>query len=461
MVTFSYIRVPCQNGEDLQERCVVVGDNDDAEGSEVAAFFGKATNIKLSLLVRPTADRVPGLYAYSTHRGTPNIRATRLAMACGLFSLRFQGDVLLFRHFGTSLSLSDVFGAACVSPDLRPCIQQELGSIMPIPRWLIQAAQQNYLDATVLRNFAQVMTETSPEERNRSKRKPFAADCDWEEDDDYHDTASDTNDDITLQSIAKSPLCLECRRSSNVLCPDCRGCYFCQPPQSCRTKCWSHDCVCATWKVYTGRASTLKDFPFDEWHLQLLTRENELSEEPYRLFLEQHMGPQYESSWWRTETDGWAGGQSASAKLVDPSIRRSYKDGFAPVLSIPPQERPSGHDTTGFPVTEIGFLKISTWKDYYQLRNIPLSSPVALLLTFPLTLYHAIATFGHVPVTVARMLKRPLRLHLVGVEKELNFLDLFQEFGYLIPLDLEVRGRVGQSLLTIERKLTNHQPRSR
>jgi hypothetical protein len=120
---------------------------------------------------------------------------------------------------------------------------------------------------------------------------------------------------------------------------------------------------------------------------------------------------------------------------------------FAPVVQIPPQERPSGYDTAGLALTEIGFLKISTWKEYYQLRQIPLSSPVALLLTFPLTLYHAVATFGHVPVTVARMLKRPLRLHLVGVEKELNFLDLFREFGYLLPLDLEVRDRVGKSSL--------------
>jgi zinc finger MYND domain-containing protein 15 len=116
-------------------------------------------------------------------------------------------------------------------------------------------------------------------------------------------------------------------------------------------------------------------------------------------------------------------------------------------MVLRPQERPPSHDTAGLPITKIGFLSILTWKDYYELRQIPLSSPVALLLTFPLTLYHAIATFGHVPVTVARMLKRPLRLHLVGVEKELNFLDLFQELGYLLPLDLEVRGRAGLTSL--------------
>jgi hypothetical protein len=331
MAAFKYIRVPCQEGQDLQELCVTIRDNDDAEGSEVAAYFGKETSIRLSLLIRPTADRVPGLYAYSTGQGSPNIRATRLAMSCGLFSLRFKGDVLLFRHFGMSLSLSDVYGAACVSPDLRASIQRELGSITPIPQWLIQAAQQNYHDAVVLRDFAQVMIATSPENQNSTGKNSLVANIDGEEDGGNSDGVDDTEDDATRQFIAKSPLCLECRRSSNVLCPDCQGCYFCQPPKSCQTKCWSHDCVCATWKVYAERKSTLKEFPFNEWHLQLLTRENELSEEPYRLFLEEVLGrSQNESNWWRTETDGWAGGQSASAKMVDPSIRRSYEDGFAP-----------------------------------------------------------------------------------------------------------------------------------
>jgi len=31
------------------------------------------------------------------------------------------------------------------------------------------------------------------------------------------------------------------------------------------------------------------------------------------------------------------------------------------------------------------------------------------------------------------MLERPLRIHVVGIEKELNFVDLFREVGYLLP----------------------------
>ena len=76
-----------------------------------------------------------------------------------------------------------------------------------------------------------------------------------------------------------------------------------------------------------------------------------------------------------------------------------------------------------------------------RLRDIPNSSPIPLLCTFPLTIYYAIERYGEVPVTVARMLKRPLRIHVVGAEKEMNFLDLFKEVGYLLPEDLQVRIR--------------------
>lgn len=435
MTTFSYIQIPCRIDQELEERYVTGGCEDEPEAKATAEWFGRQARVKLTLLVRPSDGSVPGLFAYSSSDESPNVRATRLAMACGHLSLRFRGDVLLFRHFQTSITLSDVYGAACVSPDLRESVHRQIGSTTPIPPWIIRAAQQNYHDFSALNEFALAMSA--------SKSGQAGSDVDGR-DSDEDDTGSlggidKLDQGAPRQFVSKTPLCLECRRPCKFTCPDCQGCYFCGPPRTCRVTCWSHDCVCATWKVYTERRSILKNFPFGAWHLQLLTRENELSEEPCRRFLEEHLGLAHnESSWWRTETDGWAGGQSVSAKMVDPSIRRSYKDGFAPVSEIPPERRLSVNERAGFPINEIGFIQLSSWKDYFQLRSIPLTSPVAILLTFPLTVYHAIETFGHVPVTVARMLKRPMRLHLVGVEKELNFLDMFQEVGYLLPDDFEV-----------------------
>jgi hypothetical protein len=36
------------------------------------------------------------------------------------------------------------------------------------------------------------------------------------------------------------------------------------------------------------------------------------------------------------------------------------------------------------------------------------------------------------------MLSRPIRIHVVGIEKELNFLDMFKELAFLLPRDLPV-----------------------
>ena len=173
-------------------------------------------------------------------------------------------------------------------------------------------------------------------------------------------------------------------------------------------------------------------------------RSFQIGEESYEKFLVENIGIDAKAckSWWRTELGGWAGGSSDSATLVDPTIRKTYVDGFAPISpsQIPPETRPTKEDTTRATIStnSIGFLSLKSWDDYYNLRGIPSSSPVALLCTFPLTIYHAIANYGHVPVTVARLLKRPLRVHVVGTEKELNFLDLFKEVGFLAPDDFEV-----------------------
>jgi len=173
-----------------------------------------------------------------------------------------------------------------------------------------------------------------------------------------------------------------------------------------------------------------------------MERDCQVSEEPYQCFLTQKLGIALDqSSWWRTELNGWSGGDSTSAQTVDATVRRSYKEGFAPVKLIPPDQRVTDDDLTrldGVSRNAYGLIQLNSWNEYYKLRSIPLSSPVALLLTFPLTIYYAIVEFGEVPVTVAKMLNRPLRIHVVGVEKEMNFLDIFREVGYLLPSDLSV-----------------------
>lgn len=171
-------------------------------------------------------------------------------------------------------------------------------------------------------------------------------------------------------------------------------------------------------------------------------RSFQLSDTPYESFLVNELGVlgKNMNSWWTTEINGWSGGLSGSAKTVNALKRLTYMEGFRlDGDKIPPERRVTPDDWIGTVKTdECRLLNLDSWDDYYKVRHIPLSSPVALLLTFPLTIYHAIRMHGAVPVTVAKMLHRPLRLHVVGIEKELNMIDIFKEVGYLLPKDLKV-----------------------
>ena len=219
---------------------------------------------------------------------------------------------------------------------------------------------------------------------------------------------------------------------------------------------WTHVCLCPTWRLYAARRTELSRFyRLGDWTQQLTTSDFQHSEEPYEQYLANNLGinPKYDkgsssSSWWTTELHGWSGGESHSAQTVDISIRKNYSEGFFPLEDIPPQRRVEEDDiqkaNTNLTDNKIqrnmmGFLSVTSWEQYYHLRGIPVSSPCALLCTFPLTIYYAITQYGEVPCTVARILNRPMRLHIVGVEKEANFLDLFQEVGFLLPSDFPVR----------------------
>jgi hypothetical protein len=450
-------------------------------------------------LLRPFHDS-PGLYAYHLHSYSAtmstsqlaNVRATRLALACGLLSMRLWGDVLISRSHPTrqprwfSLTVEELHDACVMSPDLRRSLLSELKRQMQgkdasisedaaashstgTPNWLLNAAQQNYHDAAAIARLAQVMRFDQDEHEVVDNLSQECDDTDNEDDSNSQDEKDDdqtraddspthpTRSVVPTEFIAKSPLCLHCRRPTTELCPECEGAYFCPPPRDCRQQGWSHACQCHTWKLYSHHRSKLSAFEYldSAWQAQLLGRNFQLSEEPYKEFLksklavniigngDSHVQWVPSKSWWRTETDGWAGGHSASAKQVNPTIRQSYEEGFAPIPTdqIPRQQRLMDQDFIRAGIEEknaVGLWMLKSWQDYYQLREIPSTSPVALLCTYPLTIYHAIVQYGEVPVTVARMLTRPLRLHVVGVEKEMNFMDLFQEVGYLLPEDLQV-----------------------
>ncbi|CAH2066503.1 unnamed protein product [Thlaspi arvense] len=75
--------------------------------------------------------------------------------------------------------------------------------------------------------------------------------------------------------------------------------------------------------------------------------------------------------------------------------------------------------------------ELCSWTDYYGWRKIPLDSPVALLLHWPLTIYHAIQTIGMGNLTP--QISNELRIHYLGPQRELGQLGVFAELQSLFP----------------------------
>ncbi|KAJ9563907.1 hypothetical protein OSB04_009067 [Centaurea solstitialis] len=75
--------------------------------------------------------------------------------------------------------------------------------------------------------------------------------------------------------------------------------------------------------------------------------------------------------------------------------------------------------------------QLYSWNDYYEWRGIPLDSPVAVLLHWPLTIYQAIQVATEkqlIPTTTDE-----LCIHYLGPEKELYQLAVFGELHALLP----------------------------
>ncbi|KAL7547809.1 hypothetical protein ACHAWF_011086, partial [Thalassiosira exigua] len=420
----------------------------------------------------------------------PNVRATRLAMACGLRSARFFGDVWAGRvgHHrrlpgcgGLSLGNVDLFTSdvafACRgSPDLRTAIADEMRGVR-VPEWLGEAPRKTYEDGALLAALAAAMTRAEArevEEDEEGDRDDGSSPSSSEGDGSWASSPGKEDDEANAapaQKIANATLCLHCRRPAAELCDGCGGAYFCEEPRKCKANGWSHRCLCPTWRLYVRRRDRLSDFPhFSGWQLPLLGMDCFASEAPYRRFLTDVLGVLPSSTsraagtkagdnWWSTELHGWSGGDGRTSRAVDVLRRRSYREGFAlgDPTWIPEERRVVAEDVARanarcaedrpdadadaadlIRTDDNGLCVLTSWEHYYRLRSLPPSSPAGLLLTFPLTLYHAIRRYGAVPLAAARMLERPLRVHVVGVEKELNFADLFKEVGFLLPEDVRV-----------------------
>ncbi|KAG6910469.1 hypothetical protein DXG01_010394 [Tephrocybe rancida] len=116
---------------------------------------------------------------------------------------------------------------------------------------------------------------------------------------------------------------------------------------------------------------------------------------------------------------------------------------------LPPAQTPwldftfgLGKPPTSPPPTE------HSWSEYYQWRGLPLSSPAALLLHWPLSVYRLLHLLGFAAQRPPK--RRFLTVYLLGIETEVNFLPIFGELALLLPntdLDLVLFGTGVSTLL--------------
>eukprot|EP01118_Nematostelium_gracile_P007833 TRINITY_DN2571_c0_g1_i2.p1 TRINITY_DN2571_c0_g1~~TRINITY_DN2571_c0_g1_i2.p1 ORF type:complete len:349 (-),score=61.29 TRINITY_DN2571_c0_g1_i2:62-1108(-) len=72
---------------------------------------------------------------------------------------------------------------------------------------------------------------------------------------------------------------------------------------------------------------------------------------------------------------------------------------------------------------------ITNWKEYYQTREISLDSPVSILMSFPLTVYHIVVNL----MQLTKDNPKKLLIHYLGAEKEICHLSMWKELLHLIP----------------------------
>ncbi|TDL17379.1 hypothetical protein BD410DRAFT_754422, partial [Rickenella mellea] len=91
------------------------------------------------------------------------------------------------------------------------------------------------------------------------------------------------------------------------------------------------------------------------------------------------------------------------------------------------------------------------WRSYYDWRGIPLKSPAALLLHWPLSVYRLLFLLGFVPQDVEES-RRKLVLYYIGVQQELDCLPVFGELALLLPntdVELIMFGQRAYQLTTL------------
>ncbi|CAH8665087.1 unnamed protein product [Schistosoma rodhaini] len=135
---------------------------------------------------------------------------------------------------------------------------------------------------------------------------------------------------------------------------------------------------------------------------------------------------------------------SSSPSYEDALVRAFVSPSLAVIMSLSPL-----YDSPAPDLQEPSLVNINLrdWLDYYKWRGLcspdeeSISNPLALLLHWPLTLYHIVAhKLPQInPFCIPKILiNRKLIIHVIGVEKELSLLPVFKELDHLFKSQLRI-----------------------
>ncbi|XP_052082324.1 zinc finger MYND domain-containing protein 15-like [Mytilus californianus] len=209
-------------------------------------------------------------------------------------------------------------------------------------------------------------------------------------------------------------------------CSSCQALLYCS--KDCQKKDWtrkgdmgphSHKIWCKRMKMYMSKTEEMRQFPFT--YAQETTSEY-FDMAAYKTFLEKQ--GVLDQGLWRREC-------------------RLHGDETKCFCSVPFGELPESEDPIFLPVEssildeapEKEIKLLHDWESYYEYRGFRLDSPIAILLHWPMTLYHIIKFCypNDNPEWWDSVDSSCLKLDLIGVEKEVEMLCLFKELGYLCP----------------------------
>eukprot|EP00026_Physarum_polycephalum_P005746 Phypoly_transcript_05784.p1 GENE.Phypoly_transcript_05784~~Phypoly_transcript_05784.p1 ORF type:complete len:632 (+),score=88.96 Phypoly_transcript_05784:250-1896(+) len=212
-------------------------------------------------------------------------------------------------------------------------------------------------------------------------------------------------------------------KKTNKKCSKCGYSYYCSI--DCQKKDWAeHKPLCDQLKQRVSLLAPLKDLPFFPWISEASTFPMALFQEAYDVH---HVG------YWKVMC-------SICCRPDGPKLEPFLKDPSNKVHGLPENHMPPNTSLTKIQV-------IKNWKDYYEARKIPFESIAAIILAYPLTVFHILT---NVWVGAEKLLKNPdgavVYIHYVGPEKELALVPLFQELVHLLPNVQLIMDWVGPSV---------------